>query len=170
MKKWSHWLVLVCNDKTCRSAMISMIVFSLLLVQSIAGQQHFPYYHQQFPPVLQPTPPIPRMYVSRVQLVCEVASPIGKLRWIRRGSAMEISAAILVAEGTASADPLKYAVTSTSDQNGLIRSVLTLLTPEPNLQQVRFIQLVRNAASNESKLTSVNLVPSNYFSYVYFLN
>ena len=82
------------------------------------------------------------MYVSRIQLICEVASTAGKIRWIRRGSAMEISTAVAVAEGTTSADPLKYAVASTSDRNGLTRSVLTLLTPEPNLQQVRFIELI----------------------------
>jgi len=78
------------------------------------------------------------MYVSRIQLICEVASTAGKIRWIRRGSAMEISTAVAVAEGTTSADPLKYAVASTSDRNGLTRSVLTLLTPEPNLQQAAY--------------------------------
>lgn len=127
--------------------MIILVVLSLLLQQSATAQQ-FPYY-QPFP--IAVSPPLPRMYVSQIQLVCEVASPAGKLRWIRRGSTMDIGTAVKVAEGTLSADPLKYAVTLTSDRNDYIRSTLTLLTPQPNLQQVWFIQPIRNATLEHKK-------------------
>lgn len=47
------------------------------------------------------------------------------------------STAITIAEGAKAIDPNKYAVNLENLPNGIIRSVLTILRPEPDSSQVK---------------------------------
>merc|ERR1712071_322468 len=83
----------------------------------------------------------PRMCINEIQLLCEVAAvqPAGVIRWMHQGSTMMSGVSVVVAEGATSREPSNYAVTVSSDpNNGLTRSVLTILRPQPNSQQAAY--------------------------------
>ena len=59
---------------------------------------------------------------------------------------------VVVAEGATSREPSNYAVTVSSDpNNGLTRSVLTILRPQPNSQQV-LVDYLEYDGSNWSEI------------------
>jgi hypothetical protein len=112
--------------------------------------------------------PPPRMQLLRIQLVCESVPaqqpPVSKsnyrklleqtfcynkthcnrqiIRWVRRDSSTVASTAITIAEGANAVDPNKYTVNLENLSNGVIRSVLTIVRPEPDSSQVKIIAII----------------------------
>lgn len=66
------------------------------------------------------------------------------------------STAITIAEGANAVDPNKYTVNLENLSNGVIRSVLTIVRPEPDSSQVKIIATIylRNGNLQELKLTT----------------
>ena len=58
------------------------------------------------------------------------------IRWVRRDSSTVASTAITIAEGSTAVDPNKYTVNLENLPNGAIRSILTIVRPEPDSSQV----------------------------------
>ena len=106
---------------------------------SIQQQQQVPY--RPFYPATGLEQLTPKMQMILVQLRCEIPPglPPTAIRWVRQGSSAITSAAVIIADGQNSVDPFNYAVKIEPLPNGAVRSVLTVLSPNPTANQVNQI-------------------------------
>lgn len=73
------------------------------------------------------------------------------------------SAPITIAEGQNSADPLRYAVTLEASPTGTARSVLTVLSPDPDANQAAFYCQTISTAGQAAQSREVYVIGNRQF-------